>query len=46
MIIWTYPIYKELTKNEKTYLTELLENYNKINDVKLIWIKDKNKRGF
>lgn len=46
MIMWTYPIYKELTKNEKTYLTELLENYNKINDVKLIWIKDKNKRGF
>lgn len=41
MIMWTYPIYKELTKNEKIYLKELLENYNKIYDVKLIWIKDK-----
>ncbi len=30
--------------NEKTYLTELLENYNKINDVKLIWIKNKNQK--
>lgn len=41
MLMWSYPKYKELTKNEKIYLKELLENYNKLNEEKLVWIKDK-----
>ncbi len=43
LLMWSYPTYKDLTKNEIEYLKQLIENYNKLNDTKLIFIPDKNK---
>ncbi len=41
LLMWSYPKYKDLTKEEIEYLKQLIENCNKLNDIKLIFVPEK-----